>query len=130
MLSLELKYLAQKLRQIVLFWLFLRIRRNILKVARAKTLFSFIIGKNVWLSNKKKVKVKLGRKISFLKAIIKILKRYVYYYYFKPEFLLFFKYIYKLTALVDLVRGKTKTQNSGKSPWYIKKSWLDMLLIL
>lgn len=94
--SLQLKCLPKRLRQVVLLWLFLRIRQKILEVAGAKTLLDLVTGKNVWPTNKKRAWVKLGRNVGYLQAIIRALRRCACRHHFKPNFLLFFKHNYEI----------------------------------
>lgn len=98
-MSLKMKCLSKGLRQVIPLWLFLKIRKNILRVAKVKTLLGLVTGKNVLLGDKKKVRVKLGRRVNCLQAMIRILRRYIYCHHFKSNFLLLFNYIYKINGL-------------------------------
>lgn len=99
LLPLRLKYLLKKPRQVVPIWLFVMIRKNIMRLAKARALLDLVMSTNVKLSNLKRAIVKLERRVDRLQAIIRLLKRRTYGHHLKPDFLLFFKYMYKVDGL-------------------------------
>lgn len=108
LLPLGLEYVPKELRQSVTVRLFPRIRTKILEVAGAKILPDLITGKSVWLSDKKGARVKLGRKIDHLQAIIRAVRGCAHGHHFKPDVLFYFKHIYKIDSFNQLGRKQNK----------------------
>lgn len=98
-MPLGLEYLPKGLKQVVPVRLFLRIRRKFLGVAGAKILLGLLMSKSVQMSDKRRVKGKLRKKIGRLQAMIRALRKCARGHHLKPDFLLLFKHTYKIGGL-------------------------------
>lgn len=128
LLLLRLECLAKKLKQVVPLWLFPRIKRNILGVIGAKTLLRFVISKDVWLSDKKRARVKPEKRISRLQAMIKTLRGCACCHYFKLDFLLLFKYTSYQVSVGWLGRGRDKDSKLRRQSWIYNEKLVEYVV--